>query len=504
VAAAVLVTLGLGIVGLERLERGADSPQARAEARRTRDVPATESTDLVATPGHRAIETEPGRGVSPGSPALAPLPPPPPGCIIGRITCADGKPAAGAKVWTEGSDDRAVVFARRETEAGADGIYRFEGLSAGMYRVGASHEGHASSDEHGPSYGVGPGWGREVSIRLRVGGTLKVVVRHIAGSPVQGAEVEVLRGIVIRDGQEPIARALTNERGEAVLEHLPGGESVRVRAEGRQGLRTCVMVFDRCFTVVDLVVGAVLEGSVALEDGTLVEDGTVQWFGPMAAGATRSEAGIDGTGRFAVWWLAPGEYEVTVQGPGISSGSQTIRVGPEPAVTIPLRLGRPAVLGRVKHEHLSKVRVRLDSSDTGRGLSMAVGTDGGFAFYDVRPGRYLLTASADGTESEALLQVVVEPGERVAGIELTLRPRAYGEVELEILDANGAFSGRVQLYLDGTSIAPPPLGGGRYRFRAAAGRRSVTAQWANGSRSTAVYVIVEGGETAYATVRLPE
>jgi len=79
-------------------------------------------------------------------------------------------------------------------------------------------------------------------------------------------------------------------------------------------------------------------------------------------------------------------------------------------------------------------------------------------------------------------------------------------VELEIVDANGAYTGRVQLYVgdesgSSTSIAPPSVGPGRYRFQVAAGRARITVQWGKGIRD--VEVDVEEGQTAYETVRIP-
>jgi hypothetical protein len=374
------------------------------------------------------------------------------------------------------------------------------------------HEGHAPS-ETPYWYSLGPRNGREISLRLRLGGTLKVAVHDIAGAALPGAEVELLAGIAIRDGQEPIARAVTSERGEAVLEHLAEGGSVRVRAQGAEQLRTCVWLDDGRVTVVEFVVGTLLTGVVSLEDGTPIRDAMVHIFGPLDAtvSATRAEVPIDSLGRYEVRWLAPGGYTARVHGTGVASWFQSVRVGPEPAVAVPLRLGRPSVVGRVKRERPGneQLYVELASREPGRAFSLAAAADGAFAFHDVLPGEYVLAAREQGSDIEATLPVVVSAGERIER-ELTLRPRGIGEVELEIVRAGAAYFDRVQLYvgdelgLFSGSIAFTVAGPGRYRFQAASGRRRVTVQWANGGKSTIVDVDVEEGKTVYKTVRLPE
>jgi hypothetical protein len=267
------------------------------------------------------------------------------------------------------------------------------------------------------------------------------------------------------------------------------------------------LISDGRVAVVEFVVGALLTGAVALEDGTSVTDATVYCFGPMdgTSSATRAEAPIDATGRYAIRWLAPGSHDVCVRGAGIATGFVRVQVGPEPAASVSLRFGRPAVLGRVKHERVSNVHVSLESREPGYAFSAAVAEDGSFAFYAIRPQEYVLSAHEQGYDLEGTRTLAVKAGDRLTGIELTLAPRAYGDVEVEIVDARGAFAEFVQFYVDDTSIAPAPVGPGRYRFKAQSGRRKVTVQWfSNGSKQVAVEVDVPKDAVAYRTVRLGE
>lgn len=523
VAVALLGLLGLGVVGFAVLSMGRGTPVSRAEARprdETRAVPVVEGKDaVVGGVGSFAGHSTPGEPARP-----PPLPKPPPGTLIGRITCADGTPAAGARVWVIGSltrDDGATrvdqggFTLELETTADENGVYRLDRLARGCYQARAVHVGHAPSPKYGDTRMVTPTHGAEISIQLKLGGTLRFLVRDVAGAVVSGVEVELFSGLVIYDGQEPIGRAVSDENGIASLTHLAEGGTVRVRAEGESHLRRMIPVHDRVTTLVELVIGAVLTGDVALEDGTPVRDGKVVCHG--GGTAMQAEAPIDSSGRYRLPWLTPGEYDLCVRATGIASGDRRITVGLEPAVTAHLRLGRSIVAGSVRREgsHAAGVvlmdangapvprllEVRLTSP--GKPPLWVFATPGGrFAFFDVPPGDHVLsTRDDDGVR--ASIPVAVGSADRVEGKELVLR-RAFGEVELELLDAKGAFNGHVQLYLDHTSIAPPAIGAGRYRFAALIGRRSVTVQWAGGGRSTKVDLEVEEGKTVFETVRLPE
>ncbi|MCK6458667.1 MAG: carboxypeptidase regulatory-like domain-containing protein, partial [Planctomycetes bacterium] len=526
VAAALLALLGFGVVGVAALSRDRDPSASRAEAPRGHDartLPVIEEQGAVAEGGAVSVVGPDARG----EPArLHPVPEAPPGTLIGRITCADGSPAAGARVRVLGSltkdgvtrvDDGGYTL-EIETVADENGVYRVERLAAGSYQVRATHVGHAPSERYGQGHYVSATRGAEISIQLKLGGTLRVLVRDVAGGAVPGVEVELLAGFVIRDGQEPLARAVSDESGMAVLGHLAEGGTIRVRAEGESHERRMILVYDKVTTLVELVIGAVLTGDVALEDGTPLRDGKVVCYGPMSgSSATQAEALTDPSGRYRLPWLTPGEYEVCVRGPGVAGGHRRIIVGPEPVVTAHLRLGRSIVSGGVRREgpapggvvpvdaHGVPVPRLLEVRLTSPGktpLWVSATPDGRFAFFDVPPGDYALE-TRDDEGLVASVPVIVGRGERVERKELVLR-RAYGEVELELLDAKGAFNGRVQLYLDHTSIAPPAIGAGRYRFEALTGRRTVTVQWAGGSGSTKVDLDVEEGKTVYKTVRLPE
>jgi len=526
-AVAILAVAGVGVFGAARLSRGEDVPSARADSRRAHEqVSAATPVTPDARDAKGSESANPDVAAVAAAEVLPPLPPAPPSGIIGRITCADGKPAAGARVTAfgnlaQGDGATEPKNASFETHTDKHGIYRFEDLPAGSYQLRAFHDGHAPSPRWGAAYGVPSPNGVEVSLQLKLGATVKVLVRDAAGAPVEGAEVLYLTAPNPGPAGGQVALATTDVRGEAVAEHLPDGTNgLLVRALGEEAIRALLgRVRDGATVLVEVRIGAFVSGRVTLEDGTPVAGATLFCVGPEGAPAlgTESKVKIDAGGHFTIRGLASGRYQASVRGDGLATHwNLTIDVGEAPETTVTLILGRPLVAGRILGWTPGGGRVTvalvLDSKVSRQPLETAVSADGGFGFNCLMPGAYKLVARMSGAELEAERALVVNDGDRHGGIELTLRAPSQGTVELELVDGGGAFLGSVSFQVEdglglasparAARIAPQPTGLGRYRFPVGAGNRKITVEWANGTKQTVVEMAVEGGGTVYKTVLL--
>jgi len=129
-------------------------------------------------------------------------------------------------------------------------------------------------------------------------------------------------------------------------------------------------------------------------------------------GETRKAAAItDSSGRFMVA-TAEGDYIATLSGESIPAGYDAASVHPTP---VHLRRGEAerllfvvnahrAVSGRVLGSGVSNLQVRLVEL----GRTVAIGSDGGYTFRNLKPGRHTVAVTADGRALER--EVLVPEG----------------------------------------------------------------------------------------------
>jgi hypothetical protein len=142
-------------------------------------------------------------------------------------------------------------------------------------------------------------------------------------------------------------------------------------------------------------------------------------------GETRKAAAItDSSGRFMVA-TAEGDYIATLAGESIPAGYDATSVRP---TTVYLRRGEAerlllvvnahrAVSGRVLGSGVSNMQVRLVEL----GRAVPVGSDGGYTFRNLKPGRHTVSVTADGRTLER--EVLVPEGPAlIRDVDLDLSP----------------------------------------------------------------------------------
>ena len=145
---------------------------------------------------------------------------------------ASGQPASGVKVTIAASSER------RDRAGGtteADGVFRFEGLKAGKYRLTArprnSWPQTFGQTGTGNAFGVavvtGPGQDTEhLVFRLLGSGVISGKVVDDGGDPVNGADVQLLRTAIMsgRRSTSVFRSGVTNDQGEYRFFALPPGD----------------------------------------------------------------------------------------------------------------------------------------------------------------------------------------------------------------------------------------------------------------------------------------
>ncbi|MCX7049881.1 MAG: carboxypeptidase-like regulatory domain-containing protein, partial [Candidatus Sumerlaeota bacterium] len=142
-----------------------------------------------------------------------------PATIFGRATFEDRRPAAGAKVWIAGAEDRI-------TTANTQGEFEITGASSGAYYLLAALNDFISDPEgdSAPSFEAKAGERQgPYQLILRPGLTLQGLVRDLeTGKPVAGAEIR--RYAAERLNIYRALRAQSDAEGAWRLAGLPPGE----------------------------------------------------------------------------------------------------------------------------------------------------------------------------------------------------------------------------------------------------------------------------------------
>jgi hypothetical protein len=167
------------------------------------------------------------------------------GSLAGQVVDNHSRrPLAEAMVTLQSTDGKRVL----RTTTNRDGVYRFEAIGAGEYRVAASHDGYVTAEfgRHAEEVILAGGGvvhpgrivflladgqaRRDVNIALERAGSLGGRVTRADGSVVAGALVNAL--LIREDGGfivTPSAQVRTNERGEYEIRDVrPGSYQISV------------------------------------------------------------------------------------------------------------------------------------------------------------------------------------------------------------------------------------------------------------------------------------
>jgi protocatechuate 3,4-dioxygenase beta subunit len=314
--------------------------------------------------------------------------------------------------------------ARSPLATGAEGLFRFERLRAGLrFDLFVSHPGHPAS------YVSGVEVPRQEPLRivLQTGRTLTGRVVDDAGRPVPGASVHRIRSM---EAQRELER--TDAEGRFELRLLkPGPLAFAANADGflpqvvrlqipEKGEPSSIeIVLDR---------GAAVAGRVLDEQGGPVAGATVQVYIVSFEGSLNQYKSVtDGAGRYQIEALPRGQHRITVESAEDRMLERGLEIGDSdiPAFDITLTSGFE-VSGRVtdlQGAPATHVLISLYSSILGFMRNAQTGDDGFFRLPDVPEGRYLLEAGAAESDEMAPPQEVEVAGGPVTGLQVVLAPQ---------------------------------------------------------------------------------
>ncbi|MBN1774623.1 MAG: carboxypeptidase regulatory-like domain-containing protein [Deltaproteobacteria bacterium] len=455
------------------------------------------------------------------------------GAIAGTVTDQRrGAAVAEAIVVARASGEGRGGGAFGNTQVGAGGSYRLEGLAAGRYEVTVVvPPSDAGGRLRGPEFSVPKeavvrsGETTTVDFQLGGGTTVSGVVSQ-AGAPVPGASITFSPEQGAFGGRRS---TVADDDGSYVLEDVaPGSYVVRVE---RTSLRAVVPDVPEHELNLEIPAGAIAGFVRDAATGVGIADARVRArtalaggaaASPPGAGAGSAETGPDGS--FEVTGLAAGSYELQVSHAEYSPGQVTVELpatgrldGVEVRLEPGVRIG-----GRVVNEAdqpVAEAFVLLLDPQTGAMVpgdprGRMTGTDGSFELTGVAPGTWKLQASASGYATSAAVAVDASTGAE----NVVLRVTPGGRVEAVVVDSSGAPVAGVPVALvdpdtgSGTFAAMPGRGAGRSP-RSDDGGRVVFEHVRPGTCTlratppeapgTQVQVTVQEGGTTPATLTLP-
>ncbi len=376
--------------------------------------------------------------------------------LAGRVLTTDGEPIGGVRLTTKTGMERfmAVFDKQDSTVSDEDGHFEMTGLEAGMLTVSITHPDFA-----GTSLRQRLSAGEvvdDLEIRLSRGATVEGRVFDLEGQPAKGIMV-----FATIPGRMDFKQSTTDEEGAFVLTGLSSGSyqvsAMLGSAESPEDIMAAIS--GQVSQAVELEEDEVeyVELRAATTEGARLSGVVTQAGQPLEGGLIMvtavgkqqpSASGMIGEkGRFEVLGLAPGDYQVVVQGgPGLGDFVPfELKISEEDSsVERDFDLPGGEVFGRVvsaeTRQPLSGVRVLARDAGgdavAAAGLKQAL-TDGKgeFRFRSLQPGRYDIVVGGTGFVGRG------DVGhEIVEGVTVTGAATDVGEVRLP---SGGSFSGRV-------------------------------------------------------------
>lgn len=237
------------------------------------------------------------------------------GVIKGRVTGANGKPAAGVSLQLI----HAATKASATAISGEDGLYASEELEIGAWFVQTSGTDERYLGRKGIMVREGE---TTTGVDLRVGSlTLRGVVKETSGAPLPGAFITAKRLDFAPDEFLPTVAAISAtaaEDGSFVVPQLfPGTYSITVAGPGRgMVLMTNYSLMADAELPVTFVDSCRISGTIVDEEGEPLEGVGIQVFRVAPPPVIRSYSLTDEEGVYTVLNVGPGLYEVIALGSG--------------------------------------------------------------------------------------------------------------------------------------------------------------------------------------------
>ena len=350
--------------------------------------------------------------------------------ITGTVRATAGEPVAGATVCARIDSIGALDDVREApcTTTDATGRYRFEGLPAGQYQIGASAATFVPAWWTGPApdretwFWLAPGERRAgVDLALARGGArVRGVVHDVNGGPIADAWVEVHTWSL----RAPPVTARSAADGTFELWTAPGTAYAFASAQGyARGEAYGVAPSDRF--AVYLSPESVLAG-VVIDVATTrpVADALVR-LRDADLGVGDAVGRTNADGRFRIAGLPPGRYTATAEAVRAwGQAPHSIRVGLADVVDdIEIRVHPAAqVAGRILIDDGTRGCPRGYASLEALSRSSFAGSDaeGRVRFDGVPPGDYRVRYSCDGYSNDASDDELAVGADGVTGVEWIL------------------------------------------------------------------------------------
>ena len=366
------------------------------------------------------------------------------GVVAGMVASSQGAPLAGAEVSLQASGEAGGIRMGMEgqgTLTDGAGRFRFEHLAAGRYRLGASLRSEAS-----PTIDVALNAGdvrEDIRLALDAGATVRGVVKGLDENERSGVMIGA------QGSEDYFANTRTNADGSFEFTGVPRG-SLTLRATAGD------LVFGSSHTAIrEVAIPAgqnEVQTEIVFEDGLAIS-GTVTRRGTPVSGA-RVSAFMTGAGRqasgrtdengaFRITGLEPGRVNISAFAETFSSqASRIVELASD--MTVDLVIPTAKLLGTVLDAASSlplESTVELQrtvpaSSGSGGQMRLSATTDssGRFAFDDLEPVDYRVTARRSGYESVTQTVRASEQGE-----DLRLELKRGSGLSLEAKDAQMGF-----------------------------------------------------------------
>jgi uncharacterized GH25 family protein len=363
------------------------------------------------------------------------------GSIAGVVLSAQGGPLPGADVSLQGGGDGGIrmngLGDAQGTLTDAAGRFRFEHLAAGRYKVSANMRTQTSAVVDVP---LNAGDVREdIRLSLDAGSTIRGFVRGLPENERSGVMVGA-------QGVDYFANTRTGPDGAFEFAGVPKG-TMTLRATAGDFLgssHTAVKEVTipegqpEILTEIVFEDGLSISGTV-MRRGVPVAGARVSAF--MSASGRQASARVDDTGAFKIVGLEPGRVNVIAFAENFSSQvSQVVELKSDTSIDLVIPTAK---LGGLVSDSVSNLPLestvelqRAVVTPGAAGGRMVVTTDssGRFAFDDLEPVDYRLTARRSGYES---VTKTVKPSEAGEDIRLDLK-RGSG-LAVEARDAQMGF-----------------------------------------------------------------